>query len=146
MNKESGFTLIELMVTVVVIALLASIAIPNYSDYVIRSKLSEAFSELSTMSTKLEQFYQDNRTYVGACETGTVAPLPPKTENFTFDCPTRNATTYLVRAKGNDLTSMAGFEFTLGPNNAQRTTGVRSGWDATGLPKTCWVKNKSGGC
>ncbi len=144
MNKESGFTLIELMVTVVVIALLASIAIPNYSDYVIRSKLSEAFSELSTMSTKLEQYYQDNRTYVGACAAGTVAPLPPSTANFTFTCPTLSATTYSVLATG--ANQMTGFAFTLGPNNAQRTTGVRSGWDATGLPKTCWVKNKSGGC
>ena len=144
MNKESGFTLIELMVTVVVIALLASIAIPNYSDYVIRSKLSEAFSELSTMSTKLEQYYQDNRTYVGACAAGTVAPLPPSTANFAFTCPTLSATTYSVLATG--ANQMTGFAFTLGPNNAQRTTGVRSGWDATGLPKTCWVKNKSGGC
>lgn len=144
MKKDLGFTLIELMIVIAVIGVLATIAMPSYNEYIIRSKLSEAFSALSQMSTKLEQFYQDNRTYTGACTAGTVAPLPPNTTNFTFTCPTKNDTTYSVVATG--AGQMAGFTFTLGPNNAQSTTAVGAGWSAAGLPKTCWVKNKSGGC
>ena len=144
MKKGSGFTLIELMIVIAVIGVLAAIAIPNYNEYVLKSKLTEAFSALSQMSTKLEQFYQDNRTYVGACAAGTVAPLPPNTTNFAFTCPTLSATTYSVLATG--AGQLNGFTFTLGPNNAQTTTGVGAGWSAAGLPKTCWVKSKGGGC
>ena len=44
-----GFTLIELMITVVVIGILAAIAYPSYTDYIRRGKISQATSELSAM-------------------------------------------------------------------------------------------------
>ena len=66
MNKQSGFTLIELMIVVAIVGILATIAYPSYSDYVIRGRIPEATSALAAKRVQLEQFFQDNRTYVGA--------------------------------------------------------------------------------
>ena len=73
MTRARGFTLIELMIVVGIMAILASIAIPSYSEYVRRSRITEAVSALSGMRVKMEQYFQDNRTYAGACA---AAPSP----------------------------------------------------------------------
>ena len=70
-TPQGGFTLIELMVVIVVIGILAGIGFPAYQDYVKRGKITEAISSLSDMSVKMEQYFQDNRTYAGACAAGT---------------------------------------------------------------------------
>jgi type IV pilus assembly protein PilE len=143
MNRPRGFTLIELMIVVGIIAILAAIAIPSYSDYIRRSRITEAVSVLSGMRVKMEQYFQDNRTYAGACVSGTVAALPyfDSTSNFAFDCPTRSATNYVVRAQGQN--SMTGFTYTLDDQNARATTAVPTGWILT---SNCWVLKKDGSC
>src|SRR5262252_747950 len=66
-SRFGGFTLIEVMITVAVIAILAAVALPSYLDYVTRGNLVEARSNLSDMRTRLEQYFLDNRAYPGAC-------------------------------------------------------------------------------
>ena len=132
------------MVVVAIIAILAAIALPSYTDYVRRGKIQEATTNLLTMRTKLEQFYQDTKTYVGACAAGTVAPLPANQKYFTITCPSANltATTYTVVATGTgDLT---GFVYTINQANARvsTVTGV-DGWSGNG---SCWVIRKGGTC
>ena len=152
MQRHSGFTLIELMVTVAIIAILAAVAIPNYTAYITRSKIAEATSALLAMRTKMEQYFQDNRSYAGACTAGTVAPLPSNPGSpagvlkyFVVTCPAASltATTYTVQAdgQGNDL---AGLTLTIDQANVRRTVSVPAGWT---LPATnCWVSKKSGDC
>ena len=142
MKQSRGFTLIELMVVVIVVAILAAIAIPSYTDYVRRGKITEAISALSDIRVKMETFFQDNRTYVGSCVAGTVAPPPTATANFTFACSGQSATGYLVTATG--ISSMAGFIYTVDQANTKRTTGLPSGWSGTG--NACWVIRKDGSC
>lgn len=62
-NRARGFTLIEVMIVVLIIGVLSSIAIPQYSEYVLKGRLTEAMSLLSDLQVRQEQYYQDNRTY-----------------------------------------------------------------------------------
>ncbi|MCW5622809.1 MAG: prepilin-type N-terminal cleavage/methylation domain-containing protein [Burkholderiales bacterium] len=145
MLRHRGFTLIEVMITVVIIAILAAIAIPSYRDYVIRGALPEAFSVLAGQRVKMEQFFQDNRTYEGACDAGTVATLPAATDRFTFSCdPEPDATTYTITATGNAGTAAAGFTFTIDQSNVRTTDAVPTGW--TEPAGNCWVVRKDGSC
>ncbi len=140
MKTNAGFTLIELLIVVALIGILAAIAIPNYSEYVIRGKITDGLAVLSQMSTKMEQHFQDNRDYLAACGVGGVAPQPTATRNFTFSCPVLNSTTYLVRATG--INQMAGFSYTIAPNDVKRTESVGAGWPP--ITANCWVRSKSG--
>jgi len=144
--RQRGFTLIEVMIVVGIVGVLASIAIPAYSEYSTRGRIVDGVGPLADMQAKLEQFFQDRRTYVGACAAGTLAPLPPETPHFTFACPTLNAAGYQVNATGRS--SMAGFVFRLELANGvvtRSTQGVPAGWS---LPVTnnCWVLKKGGVC
>ncbi|WP_354685730.1 type IV pilin protein [Cupriavidus necator] len=58
-----GFTLIEVMITVVIIAILAAIAIPNYSRHVVRSNRAAIESFMLEVSSAQERYLVDNRAY-----------------------------------------------------------------------------------
>lgn len=142
MKAQQGFTLVELMIVIAIIGILSAIALPAYNDYVLRGKLTEAFSELATARVKLEQYYQDNRTYVGACTAGTVAPLPTG-KYFTYTCPTLTASAFTVAATGIASQGTSSFTYTINQDSTRTTTSVPAGWNNTG---TCWVRRKDGTC
>ena len=147
MRGATGFTLIELMIAVAVVAILSAIALPSYTDYIRRSKISEATSALLGMRTRLEQYYQDQRTFVGACAAGTVAPLPIGLKHFNVDCPALTLTQYTARATGTG--DMAGLVFTIDETNLRATT-VTSGSEIANAGyadnAACWVSRKGGVC
>jgi type IV pilus assembly protein PilE len=147
--RSSGFTLIEVMVTVAVVAILAAIAVPSYSQYIMRANVTEAVAGLSEMRVKLEQYFQDQRNYSGGggitppCQAGTVAPLPTA-KYFTFTCSNLGASTYTVTATGKAGSNMAGFAYTIDQAGTKTTTlPVSSGWADQGCG---WVLKKDGTC
>lgn len=63
---QAGFTLIELVVVMIVIAILTAIAIPNYTAYIQRSNRSDARAQLLMAAQWMERFRNENSTYMGA--------------------------------------------------------------------------------
>ncbi len=65
LNKKSslGVTLIELLITIAIIGILAAVAFPSYTDYVVRSNRSEGQRELIRIANLQEQYYSDRRNY-----------------------------------------------------------------------------------
>ncbi|MCU7886579.1 MAG: pilin [Candidatus Thiodiazotropha sp. (ex Lucinoma annulata)] len=75
MHKQSGFTLIELMIVVAIIGILAAIAIPQYQDYTIRSQVTEGFSLASAAKTAVVETFS-NRNNGDILEYDGTAVLP----------------------------------------------------------------------
>jgi len=138
-NESAGFTLIEVMVVVVVIGILTMVALPSYNDYIIRSRIAEATSALADGRVKMEQFFQDNKTYEG----GT---CPPATESFTYNCSDLTNTTYTITASGRAGSNVAAFSFSIDQANTRQTISTKSGWSSVTLPQNCWITKAGGTC
>jgi type IV pilus assembly protein PilE len=135
-----GFSVIELMIVVAIIGILSAIAMPNYNEYVARSKITEAANELSQMRIKMEQYFQDNRSY----ETGGACPFADyKGKSFDLSCTKATATEFVWTATATDG-SLNKLKLTINQKGEKKTTAVPDGWK---LPASdCWVTSKSGGC
>jgi type IV pilus assembly protein PilE len=132
--SQTGFTLLELMITVTIVAILSAIAIPQFADYTKRGKIPEAVATLSDLRVRAERFYADNRTYVGFDQT------TPGARYFNYACAT-TASTYLCTATG--ITGMAGFVYTVNQSNVKTSAISVSGW---GNSPTCWISKKGEVC
>jgi type IV pilus assembly protein PilE len=152
MKQQKGFSLLELMIAVVIISIITSIALPSYRDYVTRGRIPEATAGLGDIRVRMEQFFQDNRTYpTGGCVAAPTAPSAtqiqvPAGNSFTFAC-TATGTTFAATATGTG--QMGGFQYTVDQFNQRATnfTGAAStaGWTSH-APNNCWVSKKGGGC
>ncbi|MBW4049429.1 MAG: prepilin-type N-terminal cleavage/methylation domain-containing protein [Proteobacteria bacterium] len=135
MHGSHGFSLIELMVVVAIAGILAAVALPAYSKYMMESKLKTAQIALLNTASTLRQFAQDKNTYVGGCS------VPATATDFQLACTATSVTSYVLQATGNG--AMAGFVLTLDQNGNKATPNVPSGWT---LNTACWVSDSAGDC
>jgi len=145
-GRSKGFTLIELMIVIAIVAILTTLAYPNYRDYVIRGQLVDATQGLAAVRANMERYFQDNRTYlpIGAFNPPCVAANVAY-GRFNISCPGSTATSYTATAVG-IAGPLVGFTFTVDQNNAQVTT-VTSPPAPTSFRgcATAWI-TKTGGC
>jgi prepilin-type N-terminal cleavage/methylation domain-containing protein len=144
-GRSKGFTLLELMIVVAIVAILTTIAYPNFRDYVIRGQLVDATQGLAAVRANMERYFQDNRSYlvVGVftppCTAANVAY-----GKFNISCAGSTATTYTATAVG-AAGPLSGFTFTVDQDGTQATVVAPPAPASFQSCPTAWV-TKTGGC
>lgn len=126
--RASGFTLIEMMITVAIVGILAAIAYPQYVEYVQRGKRTECRAALLLSAQKMEKFYSNNNTYpsvgdlaaanirpnsrdvpstdpsatAAACDIALTASVPPSIDAAGVVTPASYTLTATINPKSND--------------------------------------------
>ena len=91
MKRRTGFTLIELLIVVAIIAILAAIAVPNFLEAQIRSKVSRVKTDHRSIATALESYYIDNNQYPAWASTITTDPVSPCNRTISVNYGLRDA-------------------------------------------------------
>ena len=145
-HGSHGFTLIELMIAVAIVAILVGVALPSYREYVVRGHLADASNGLALMRAQMERHFQDNRTYATAgtfttpCASTDAAPRT--FNNFVVTCSgTPTATAFRLAATGSG--PVTGFTFTINQADVRATSAAPAGWNTC---TTKWLTKKGATC
>ncbi len=125
--------MIEILVAVLIIGILAAIAMPQYSEYVLKGKLAEGMSLLSDLQIRQEQYYQDNRTYANG--------MTPRAAGQIFtntSCAYRGGDTQTYTCTA--IASSIGYTYTVTESGAKTTT------PPSGPAVNCWLRSGGGSC
>ncbi|MBN1378661.1 MAG: type IV pilin protein [Gammaproteobacteria bacterium] len=135
-KHKSGFTLIELMIAVLIVGILASIAVMNYTQYVLRSHRTEARVTLRDYAAKQERYYSRNNAYADTPATLGVPAVSEGGGRYTIAMASDDAFasnyTITATANGSQAKDTECTVFTLD------SLGVASSSDDGGAATSCW--------
>lgn len=110
-NRNSGFTLVELMVVVAIVGIIAAVAFPAYTQYVTKAKRATAKSLLTQVAQRQQQYFMDNKSYTadlsdlgypGATlfvdDQGNVSAATSEDSVYTIEVTAQNQTSYTLTA------------------------------------------------
>ncbi len=137
--KRSGFTLIELMIVVAIIGIIATIAYPSYTQYVIRAKRTDGMAALMNAAQAMERFRVANYSYELPSDGTGLSTI------FATQVPVEGGTAYYnLRVVSTDntftLSAEATGSLTSDQNLSLTNTGVRT-WGSGGDQKNCWPES-----
>jgi type IV pilus assembly protein PilE len=137
---HAGFSLVELMIALAIAAIIAAFAVPAYRDHTLRSYLPEMSSSLQLSALRLEQYYQDHRSYLNGTDCGVTLPT---SERFVFSCTAAaDGQSFLISAIGNG--AMQSFGYTIDQKGQTRTVSLPEGWGDS--PQDCWIMKRGARC
>lgn len=133
MSKQAGFTLIELMIAVVVVGILTGIAVPAYTDHIVRGKIAQGVGALSEAKVRMEQVFNSERTYDCALK------FDPIFKDTPFDVAVSNCTTttFTMTATGKSANGMSGYTYTIN-QSGEKTSKTPS----VTASQSCWLLSK----
>lgn len=119
-SASRGFTLIELLIVVVLIAILASIALPSYQNYIKRGHANTAAADLTALASSVENYFQRKLEYPSSL--GDINTWSPASKTFTYEYESGgSADAYTLTANG------AGCKLTLDHQNERTAEGSNCG-------------------
>jgi type IV pilus assembly protein PilE len=135
-RRAAGFTLIEVLIVVAIVAILARIAIPSYQRYIQRGDIVEGTQALAQYRVQMEQYFQDNNTYANGGNCGVAYPT---LVNFTLTCAINagsNGLAYTATATGVAGGMLNNFVYTIDETNDQSTVSTGN-WGLSS--PTSWI-------
>ncbi len=135
-NTVKGFTLIELMVVVAIVAILAAIALPSYQDSVRKSRRGQAKADVVELAQRAERWHTINNTYVGFWATvpagQRVSPRTGGTVAYAITmAEAANTFVFTTTPQGGQTADTRCMTLTLNQAGARTKTG-------TGILSDCW--------
>lgn len=130
-----GFTLIEVLIVVAIIAILSSIALPAYTAYIQRSKVPAGLDALQSYFTRMEQRFQDSGSYAKTVSGSDVCAIdvPSPVQNYTISCLlSGGGSGYTATATGSG--TLNGYAYTINSSGTRATTAHPKGAPAG----NCW--------
>ena len=138
MKKQGGFTLIELMITVAIVAILAAVALPAYQNYTVRARVSEGLSlaasaKLNVADIAAAGIDSTNGYGAGYGNNGTASPSTSNVDSVAIDASTGAIAINFTQAAGDNAAGTAGI-LVLVPTYSRAGTTTQGGLDNATLP------------